>query len=421
MLPISRIQGYNMKHKIEMIYSTFLWGTGRSVGACDCLVCVNARPAHQACFNFYTGGVKTMAFTILSPSGSNLLNKSTPDSQIGLEYTLNTSSKWIYCNYPEHIQADSFGDTDYGNSCLNQTTVAAGTHQIFYSYDTNGQGPFYFGIQIFNPNTSAITYQTLYQGHADSYTAGGWLETIGGSVKNFFSSSSTSSVSISSNGVHWCLDKSLTSGIFTGSLRFSVTGSAIVTVYVYKTKSMIDGTAVPYYFDSSLGKQYSGYGNGYFYMASVELMASTLASGEQYFHTNYPSGMDGYLTINGESASSDQIPITMANPAETITPSDTANLGNWGTQYHFTLILSNDTASAKTFYAYVKTDTNNVDNWPIIQSGSSVKYCCLNSNDCNAWRWMSCSVPANSTVTDSFQWILGTNSCHKFTHIFGVE
>jgi hypothetical protein len=98
------------------------------------------------------------------------------------------------------------------------------------------------------------------------------------------------------------------------------------------------------------------------------------------------------------------------------------NLGNWGAQYYFPIKLVNDTSSAKTFSAYARTDiSGDYDSWPVIQSGSLCKYAKVNPTTNNSWKWLSQTVSAGQTVSDSFQFILGTNSYGKVSIIFKVS
>lgn len=117
-----------------------------------------------------------MAFTILSASGSNLtdlINLST-DVSLPINYSLDTSKKFVICNHSEALKNDMYGDKGENNKCLNQVTVPAGTHQIFFSYQYNNganaaaptpQQKLNFGIQIFNPNSTALRFKQLKLGH----------------------------------------------------------------------------------------------------------------------------------------------------------------------------------------------------------------------------------------------------------------
>ena len=119
-----------------------------------------------------------MAFTILSASGSNLtdLTNLSTDIILPVNYSLDTSKKFVICNHPEALKNNMYGDKDKTdcNKCLNQVTVPAGTHQIFFSYQYNNPNPnnpkdnptlskneLNFGIQIFNPNSATLHFRQL--------------------------------------------------------------------------------------------------------------------------------------------------------------------------------------------------------------------------------------------------------------------
>ena len=94
--------------------------------------------------------------------------------QLSLNYSLNTGSKWIYCNFPEKLPTDAYGDKNAGSHCLNRQTVS-GTGQIFYSYNCQKlSGTCNFGIRVYNPGTSSVTFTRTNYGHSNSKEAGGW-------------------------------------------------------------------------------------------------------------------------------------------------------------------------------------------------------------------------------------------------------
>lgn len=55
------------------------------------------------------------------------------------------SGKWIYCNYPENLPADSLGDCDKGNHYLNHVQVN-GPAQVFASHKNDTGYDIYFAI-----------------------------------------------------------------------------------------------------------------------------------------------------------------------------------------------------------------------------------------------------------------------------------
>ncbi len=375
-----------------------------------------------------------MSFSILTASGSNLTNLSnlSTDVNLPISYTLDTAKKFVYCNYPEALKNNMFGETTEDNKCLNQVTVPAGTHQIFFSYQYNNatdsaQTPFYFGIQVFNPNNKTLSYTQLKLGHGTNHSSdkGSWAAVAGETVIDYFKSSAKSAITLGPNKSYW-FEKDLPnySGLYSGLLEFRVDGQAIVTVYIYKKKADIDGTAtvIP---KTGTGGQYSGYANGYAYKAdTLTLSASQLKTARRYLKLN-TTGISS-LKINGKSNTSDLLPIYLANPSSVcISPTTSGqNLGNWGVIYEFPVKFVNDTKSVVTFNVYMKTDTNGTGEYCVINSGSDTKYASLKGNTSgmyNSWKCISKTVPANGTITDTFKYVLGTNSCDQKRLIFTVS
>ena len=72
----------------------------------------------------------------------------------------------------------------------------------------------------------------------------------------------------------------------------------------------------------------------------------------------------------------------------------------------------------------MKTDTNGTGEYCVINSGSDTKYASLKGNTSgmyNSWKCISKTVPANGTITDTFKYVLGTNSCDQKRLIFTVS
>ncbi len=375
-----------------------------------------------------------MAFTILSASGSNLTNLTNLSTDVSLpvNYSLDTSKKFVICNHPEALKNDMYGDKDKTNcnKCLNQVTVPAGTHQIFFSYQYNNgvgsaaptsQNKLNFGIQIFNPNSTKLHFRQLKLGHGTNRfdDKKSWNGVAGETIKDYFNSSPASEVSIAKNGSYW-FDKELLdySGLYSGLMEFQVDGQAIITVYIYENKWNIDGTATVIPKTDGNGKQYSGYSNGYKYVAdTITLNASDLQKARRYLKLN--------TKINRAAATSDLLPIYLAAPAGKCISTQLSdhNLGNWGIIYEFPVRFVNDSGkSSVTFNIYMKTDTNDKSEYCVINSGSDTKYATLKGNASgmyNSWKCISKTV--TTSTTETFRYVLGTNSCAHKRLIFTVS
>lgn len=404
-----------------------------------------------------------MAFTLLDPSSTSKLNRfdipalsSTHYTDMNLNYTCipnpNNPEKWIYSNFVEKIEDKKyFGDNNLkdssnnkiGNVCLNQQKISAGTHQIFFSYGfTKASLPAnsYFGIQLYNNGASDVTYTEFNRGYGFNGTGTGqlgpWEAVAGKTVHNFLTNTSQSTRTIKSNKSIWLPEDlyALKSGsnIVSGLIKFSVTGSVIVSTYMYSDISKIDGSATIYPHPlntSDIAKQYSGIANGIKYKASITLDAKDmpLYEGERDANNNIKKSLRiqtckasiSNLKIDGTSASTDLRPITLANPSSTIisSTSPNQNLGNWGFPYEFDVTLKNTSESTKKICGYVRTDSagtvKNYELFPVINSGNTTYYTVLQSVTSatvyNSWKFFEKELKKDEMFNSTFTFVNGTN------------
>jgi len=356
-----------------------------------------------------------LAFTINDYAG-NLASINIPSTIIPLSYSRSEATKWFYCNYPEHTQAGSNPIATAQNGYyLNQQSFSAGTHQIFYSYYNNPTGAqaTNFGIRIKNTSSGPITVTRQNHGHYCGAQNDPKL-VAGEPWKQFFNSSSYQYPSITPGNDAWLYNYSIpVNYMFSGNTRIYVTGSFQLTAFLYNTlpSSTTVYKAYPIWnatYGSADPRQYSGSGFGYYSTAStITVKASQLSTGV-YFKVNDPSMSN--LSINGLSSSSDLIRILqVGNNALYQAPS--ANLGNWCAQNYYALTLQNDMSNPVTFNGYIREDSTNTACYPVFQSGTVCKYGRIAlAEGSNAWRWLTVTVPKSTSITDSFQYILGTNS-----------
>lgn len=375
-----------------------------------------------------------MAFTILSSSGNllNLSNSST-DSLISMSYSIDETKKFIYCNYPEALTTNMFGEADENNACLNSVQVTAGTHQLFFSYQYNDSKvtntaipPFKFGIQFFNldsVNSMQLTILKRGDGTNHSSDMGSWLGVAGETVKNYFSYSADAPISIDKSGSYW-IEKELPvySGLYSGLIEFSVTRPTVVSAYIYNTRWKIDGTAEVIE-KTSTGGQYSGYCNGYKLVSdTITINASDLAGGKKKYIKLNANGISN-LKINNTTKNSDLLTIHLANangtPVDVTATSSGQNLGNWAVIYEIPIkFVNNSGNSSVTFEIYAKTDTNEKDEFLVINSGTDTKYAHVRNESGYYNSWRCVSVDVSTTKTDTLRYVLGTNSCKDKRLVF---
>lgn len=371
-------------------------------------------------------------FTINSPKVStNILSSSafTPSTmtQIAVNYA-KQGGKWIYCNFPE-TYTESQIVTANGGYVFNKVDIT-GTkpHQVFFSYQTQqATKDTYFNIQVKNTGTTPITltvtnkgiYHTLDSAFSSVANADLWSAVSGESWRDFFAGCNET-ITIPVGGSKWIVQnvrKPKNAGLITGNVRFNMGNAANkATVYVYMAdaagRSGIGKSPVTY----TNEKYYSGYSDGYMLAANVSVKASELSS-KKCIYLNYPSGIKN-MKIDNTSVTSDLLKLTLTNGTVVSSSTSGQNLGNWGAQYIFNLTLENDTSTSKKFNVYLRTAVSGgAKDYPVLMSGSNF---CYANMQAQAWKWLTITVPANTKKTDSFQYILGTNSCDKKEMIFEV-
>ncbi len=338
-----------------------------------------------------------------------------------MKYTLNTENPWIYCNYPEKI-AEHPGCFGENGKAVNRQSVSAGTGQIFYSYNAEGvTHKMGIAIRVYNPGTSSISFKRLYYGHADSINNPGdfWNGMSYISWEKFFASTSKG-WTIPAKGSAWICDESIPAkAMFSGNLRFSTSGQAVIAVYLYKnSKNDIPASTTVYPYDNK-STVYSGCGNGYFFTASPITIKATdiIANSSVSFETNNRSSTN--CTVNNKANTSEIIPIKIAGTSLTASASQTGNLrnlANWCAQYAIPVKFVNDTNVKFTFVcACVNPDTK--DKYPVIIDAGKVLHACLKTGN-SRFDFKRISVPAGQTLEYTYQYILGTNSYGIMKHVF---
>ena len=341
--------------------------------------------------------------------------------KLSMTYSLNRENPWLYCNYPEVIQ-ENLGCFGEDGKAINRQGVSAGTGQIFYSYNaTNVTRKIGIAIRVYNPGTTSITFKRLYYGHADSVNDPGeyWNAMAYISWERYFAST-TRTWTIPAKGSIWICDERIPAkAMFTGNLRYSTSGNAVIAVYLYKdNKNDISATTTIYPYDNK-STVYSGCGKGYFFTASpVTVKASEIiANGSVYFETNRRANMD--YVINNDSNMNEMIPIKIAGSTLTASADQNAplrNLANWCAQYSIPVKLVNDTASRFVFKcACVGYDTKG--RYPVIVDGGKVLHGKM-LGDNMRYDFKSIAVNAGETVYFTYQYILGTNSVGSVKHVF---
>lgn len=342
-------------------------------------------------------------------------NKATARTTIPFSSADRQSGIIMHTNYPEFISDNSgyaFAEKGY---CTNQKTYGPGYVQVFFSHHNKNRTPFWYGIHVFNPNSESVNVKILNWGFST-----GFENTLSPVYQCF--DTTQQSKSIERNGNWWVLEQQIPaapSGGYTpfwGIVRLYVSKPVIITTYAFKDKSSLKGTEVPYprslnYSDDI--QVHSGYGDGYCLKKTIDLKVSSLQNKDSWYFT----GEHGAWGRN----SGELTPIHLVGENLIATPEssdDNLNqLGNWTTQYDFTVNITNDTASPKTIYGFISGNSGNSN--PVIKTDNYI----------SGWsdlkettvRWFQETIPANTTYTYKYTYMQASYGCPSTQHAWSLS
>ncbi len=324
------------------------------------------------------------------------------------------STPFISVNYPEEIKVltGNTAATAESGRCVFQKKVPAGDTNVFYSH-SNYTGSFKFGIQIYNTGANPITVKKLKYGNVlgwNSYDA----------AKTFLDDSAITQQTISGYGNWWIKEHDIPSSSFLpfcGHLLFNSTGEVIVTIYIFQKKTNISGNESIFVYPTNGWNKdkYSGAGIGDVLSKTVNLTIdsssvsgmSNLGKNNYWFMTGEPNNPD---------AGADITPLTLqdGSVARYNAASPRNNLGNWGTRYVYTINIQNKTSAAKTLYGFVSSYNARV----AIKSANTVG---KNLETNTTWRFMEETIPAGSSKTLNYTYMLASYGCGAVSHMFSLK
>ena len=344
--------------------------------------------------------------------------------QISINYSLNTNNKWIYCNYPEQLKTDALADKS--GYCLNRVEDVKDDGQIFYSYNAMElKNNFRFGVTVYNPNHSTVTLTRTNYGHSDSKNDGGWDAIPKVSWERFFKSTSKEFTIPAGKAIWICEEEIPAVCIFSGNLRFTTSAPVTISIFAFESKWDIpDDTKIyPYRFQddagNTVGKQYSGYGNGYFLTASeITIKLSDILHNDGiYFATN--NQQNRMFTVNNGKTPDEIIPIYIAGTNYEVNVRNDKNgyfqnIANWCAQYFIPIKLINDIGGTHKVKCSI-VSTSNPKKFPIVNCGGTISGTPLTAKG-------QAHVFKTVSVTDdlvfNYQFIFGTNSSGDVQHMF---
>ena len=348
--------------------------------------------------------------------------------EIPMNYSLNTDKKWIYCNYPEQIGTDALADKS--GYCLNRVEDVKGGGQIFYSYHNATKKNIKFGVTVYNPNRETVTLTRTNYGHSDSKNDCQSVYQTDPvsriSWERFFASSSKQ-FTIPSGKATWICEEAIAiDAMFSGNLRFTTSAPVTVSVFAFTSKWDIpDATTVyPYVPSKEKGKQYSGYGNGYFLTSSeITIKLSDIKkNGEVYFITH--NRFHKNSTVNNVGSQSGVIPIHI-NKQYTADPNlpdkhVLGNLANWCAQYFIPVKFINDIGGTQTVNCDIVAQKISQESTkiPIVNCGGKIYSDVLHTAE---EHMPFNTVSVKDTAKFNYQYIFGTNGGGFVKHSFTLK
>ncbi|MCI8554823.1 MAG: hypothetical protein HFJ80_07770 [Clostridiales bacterium] len=312
----------------------------------------------------------------------------------------------IYANYPEQIGQNGKGMAlaEYGY-CINQQTITAGEAHVFFSHWNRSGETLKYRVHLYNMSAGTATVQRTNIGYSS-----GWADP-GKTVKDFFQSSSTN-ITIPQGGSAWLTPEySIASGQpFNGLIRFNTDRAIIVTIYMYRNVSAVDGYEVVYPYSTDYSEDmavYTGVGKGYFLTASH----GTIRTSEMPYR---------YVTNNVNSNDNEITPINIVGTniqANENAAAPLNNLGNWCTQNYHVMTFFNDSDSVKTVYGYI--GSNAIGNTSVVQRGSNVQSVRLEGGP-RTWKWCKIELQPGESYTFDFQTILASYGAAATFHEWDI-
>lgn len=297
------------------------------------------------------------------------------------------NGKIVYTNYPEFIGKDKGLSLAKYGYCPNQQNVGPGEIQVFFSHHNRTGKTLWYGIQIFNPNPKSAFVTLKNWGFGKTFA-----QTIQ-PIQAFLTTTEETPKEVGVNGVHWILNQKIESALpynpFCGIVRFYVDKPVTVTCYAYENISEITGNEVvhPYSLNYSDDlKVYSGIGTGFILSKTIELDVGKLKNNDYWYYTGEPAE---YGRNQGELT-----PIQLAGETSKVAKADNTNpdltqVGNWTTQYNFTIKITNNTGSAKKVYGFIC--GNSEQSNPVIMADGKIKG--WQSLTADTRRWFEETVP----------------------------
>lgn len=366
------------------------------------------------------------------PNGCSTTYSGAPTTaNITVAYDDFGAGSYLYCNNPEQLRSTSyFGDSNLGNKYLLWEYVT-GSCQTWYEHLNNSGSTIGYGVQIYNPNTTAITVEVTNIGFGTDPTTP-WTQFYSGASGG---GGTVGTFTVQAGQVLWIQrnDSAIpNSTVFNGVVHFNISGgSAYVFWYAYENFSNINGTASYLGWVQSEDPQPDPQNEARVYKGLL-LQQGTSNQGTFFTTGNFSYNVSQLLASpatwlsnecgDGNNDMQDvQIPTgSPGSPAFTTVScldSPAANLGNWGIQYDYHLSITNDTSTDYTIHLLVSQLRSNAASNVIVDTPDGSGGCAVGpaSGNSDTWDFYDFTLAAGASTTVEWQVVLGASSSGGLT------
>lgn len=160
---------------------------------------------------------------------------------VDLAYVTGGGRSLIFVNNPEQIFSGDLGDANYGDKTVMRTTGVTGAYRNFFEHLNRTGFTIGHGVQLYNPNSTAITVKI---------NGSGYEATVNGGrpFKQMFSNYSSigTAYTVPAGGSRWLMrnDNSvLNNSFFSGVIDFTVSGGPVtINNIAYRSFGALDGS-----------------------------------------------------------------------------------------------------------------------------------------------------------------------------------
>lgn len=352
-----------------------------------------------------------------------------------ISYTKGGERSLIFVNNPEQLYNGDLGDSNLGDKSIYRDTLAPGKYRNFFEHVNRSGSTIGHGIQVYNPNTFAVTVSVQGSGYEASVYGGRPFAQM---FSNYSNTGTT--YTIPAGGSQWIMrkDSSIANGsFFSGVIDFTVSGGQVImNNTAYRNFSALDGSTTYMGYVQRVeadgtheARVYKGL-SPYSEVTATNVNFSISDSDPQGVlavqYPNYNVNTNSYGTTttrsdgwvssispvnNTNAISNDMISFNMPGwgVVDALKPSDGdgkyGNLANWGVVYTVKGTVTNNGSRTRTLSANYK--GNPSSNAFIAYRGGDQIWRSTQVTPGSNIQYYSFSVPAKSTVSYEAKFVIG--------------